>query len=171
MSSLRITALATLCLGLLAGPALAERECPPLPCDLKKEGRATCEAKANWVLEGTVEEISDNYDRDCMRFGDVRECLAPGWKAATVTLSDLVPVKMPFRTLVEGALILVGYGKARLTSANTCWEDNVRLPLNPPGRRARFYGMQEYPKAAPTLHGWPPYQSRDRGYFAFEFVK
>jgi hypothetical protein len=163
--------LACLCLGLLASPALAERACPPRPCDLKKDGRTACEAKASWVLEGTIQEISDTYSRDCTRFGDTRECLAPGWKESTITLGDLTPVKMPFRVLVEGPLLLAGYGKAHLTSANSCWEDDVRVPLKAPRARARFYGMQEYPKAAIPLHGWPPYRSRERGYFAFEFVK
>jgi len=173
MRAINIAALAALHVAALAAPTagLAQGLCPPPPCDLKKEGAKACEAKATWVLEGTVESLSDNFSRTCQRFGDNRECLPPGWAGARVGLRELQAVKMPIRVVIEGPLIFTGYGSATIESANRCWEEAIRLPTHAPTRRVRFYGMDKYQNPPAQLHGWPPSASRDGGYFAYEFIK
>jgi hypothetical protein len=173
MRAIHITALAILHVAVLAAPAvsLAQGLCPPPPCDLKKEGPKACEAKATWVLEGTVESLSDNFSRPCQRFGNSRECLPPGWAGARVGLRELQAVKMPIRVIIEGPLIFTGDGKATIESANRCWEEAIRLPTHAPTKRVRFYGMDKYQNPPTQLHGWPPSASRDGGYFAYEFIK
>jgi hypothetical protein len=173
MRTARVAALAALHFAMLASPpvSFAQGVCPPPPCDLKKEGSKACEAKATWVLEGTVEGLSDTVARHCQRFGDVRECLPPGWAGARVGLRELQAVKMPIRVIVEGPLIFRGYGSATIESANPCWEEAVRLPTHAPTKRVRFYGMEKYQNPPTQLHGWAPSASRDGGYFAYEFIK
>jgi hypothetical protein len=146
-----------------------ERACPPRPCDLKKEGRAACAAKATWVLEGRVSGIADKFAKDCTRFGDLVECMPPGWMAATVDLEKLNAIKMPISVVIDGPPIFSGYGKASLTPANRCWEDTARLPGYVVGRRVRFYGMDKYQNLPAQMHGWQPYRSGN-GYFAYEVL-
>lgn len=173
MRTARVAALAALHFAMLASPSASfgQSACPPPPCDLKKEGPKACEAKATWVLEGTVESLSETVARRCQRFGDVRECLPPAWSGARVGLSALQAVKMPMRVIIEGPLIFKGYGSATIESANPCWEGAVRLPTDAPTKRVRFYGMEKYQNPPTQLHGWAPSASRDGGYFAYEFVK
>lgn len=113
----------------------------------------------------------DSFAKDCHSFGGVRECLAPGWKEATARLSEVNPVKMPIRVVIDGPPMFTGYGNVTVVSANKCWEEYVRLPASAPTKRVRFYGMDKYQKPPGQLHGWPPSASRDGGYFAYELIK
>ena len=157
----------------LLSPAIAnaeERLCPPPPCNLKKDGRAACEAKATWIIEGDVGGIEDRFAQECAQFGDQRECMPVSWMDATIGLERVKAVKMPMSLVIDGPPIFSGYGGATLRTANQCWEAAVRLPGHRANARVRFYGMDKYQNLPRQFHGWGPYSSRDGGYFTYEIL-
>lgn len=138
----------------LCSAALANYPCTPPICDpTTADGLKQCATKADWIVEGTIEQLTDNHGRYC---DSALGCSAQ-WYGVTVTLgSDM--------KLLKGA-ILAGRpsdmpGRSdMMKSASHCFSRFVKITPAMIGQRVRLFGTEKSvgPNTGP-------------GFFAFEML-
>jgi hypothetical protein len=133
-----------------------ENECSPPPCDLKTDGRAKCEMAADWVIEGELGSVTDEYGQSC---GDCEPKFR--WTGATLILSKPKGIKLTPDALFKGAIAGEQFGAVRIASSSRCWEKNIRMDLKAIDKIVRFYGTD---KQGPYPLAIKP------GYFAYEVI-
>lgn len=137
----------TICVALvlLCRPALGISPCPDIECDpTKPDGPRKCAAKAEWIMEGTIEAVTETYG--CGTYG-----CASSWQHGTIALSDRKIIKGNVRPGFPREVPLT-----IATAPQICGNSLVRINPALIGQRVRFFGTQ----AGRT----------DPGFFAFEMV-
>ena len=134
--------------------AFGQEPCPPPPCDLKIDGRAKCEAMADWVIEGKLGSVTDVHERTCkMCQPKVR------WAGATLILNKANGIKLAPDMIFKGIITVTPYGGTNIVSSSHCWKATARIDLTAIDKIIRVYGINK----PPTFDARP-------GYFAYEVV-
>jgi hypothetical protein len=131
-----------------------QERCPPPPCDLKTDGRAKCEATADWVIEGKLGSVTDVHERTCkICEPKVR------WAGATLILYKPKGVKLAPNAIFTGRITATPYGGTNIVSSSHCWEATTRIDLQAIDKIVRVYGTDE----------WKSFEFKP-GYFAYEVI-
>jgi hypothetical protein len=134
--------------------AFGQEACPPPPCDLKADGRAKCEAAADWVIEGKLGSVTDVHELTCKGCEpNVR------WGGATLILYKTKGVKLAPDEIFKGTIVPSQYGGTKIVSSSHCWEATTRIDLQAMDKIVRVYGTDKL----------QPFKVKP-GYFAYEVV-
>jgi hypothetical protein len=133
--------------------ALANHPCTPAICDpTTADGLKQCAAKADWIVEGTVEQLTDNYGRYC----DAMGCSSQ-WYGVTVTLGS--DMKMLKGTILAGRSSDMPGRPDMMRTASHCFGRFVKLTSATIGQRVRLFGTEK-----------PVGPSTGPGFFAFAML-
>lgn len=133
--------------------ALANHPCTPPICDsTTADGLKQCAAKADWITEGTIEQLTDHYGRYCDAFG-----CSSQWYGVTVTLGS--DMKMRKGAIVAGRSRDMPGRPDMMRSASHCFGRFVKITPPMIGQRVRLFGTERSvgPNTGP-------------GFFAFEML-
>jgi hypothetical protein len=133
--------------------ALASYPCTPPICDpTTADGLRQCAAKADWITEGTIEQLTDNYGPHCEPFG-----CSSQWYGVTVTLGT--DMKMLKGAIVAGRPSDMPGRSDMVKSASHCFSRFVKITPAMIGQRVRLFGTEKSvgPNTGP-------------GFFAFEML-
>ncbi len=141
------------CLLFCCSAALAHYPCTPPICDpTTADGLRQCAAKADWITEGTIEQLTDHYGPHCEPFG-----CSSQWYGVTVTLGT--DMKMLKGAIVAGRPSDMPGRSDMVKSASHCFSRFVKIRPAMIGQRVRLFGTERSvgPNTGP-------------GFFAFEML-
>lgn len=135
-----------------------EEKCPPPPCKISPSGRASCEAAADWVIEGELGSVTDEWEQTPYQYGTPRGIR---WKASTVALFKARGIKLASDAIFKGTITPQQFGATMIISASPCWQAQTKIDHAAIGNVVRFYGSDKT----------GPYPAEvSAGYFAYETV-
>ena len=138
----------------LSSAALANYPCTPAICDpTSADGLKQCAAKADWIVEGTIEQLTDIHGRHC----DSAIGCSAIWYGVTVTLGS--DMKMLKGAILAGRPSDMPGRSDMMKSASHCFSRFVKITPAMIGQRVRLFGTEKSvgPNTGP-------------GFFAFEMM-
>lgn len=132
---------------------MASQPCTPPICDPRTpDGLKQCTAKADWIVEGTIESVTETHSRFC---DNVIGCTSL-WSGGTVTLA-VADMKTTKGAVHAGRPSDKPGRTDMIKTASHCFPTRLSTVLI--GQRIRFFGTEK--SAGPNT---------GPGYFAFELV-
>jgi hypothetical protein len=152
-----LRSVAGIILVLIGAPVWANQPCTPPICELTTAaGRQQCMQKADWIIEATVDQIGEQYERTCEGSG-----CSSLWAGSTVRFAEprdrIKVIKGTFQWTLSGAIRPPG--PVEIVSASHCFGDLVRLRPEMVGKRIRLFGIDR--SVGPNTRP---------GFFAFDLV-